>query len=303
VLRSVAVGSLVALGACGFNINPGSSIDASVTSDADTGPDADADIDAPMIDAMPDAGGPAWSTPMQLGFSNVSNPTLTGDLLQIWFEQNADIYHASRGSIFSPFGNATKVDALSMMGVIESTPEVAANGQSITFARLVGNNDLHISTWDAGNGTWMTPIPLNDLNTGDHEQAASISDDRRMLAMTRQPLSGSADIMFSTRASPSDPWSLPALQTELNSITHDGSVFLSGNKLTVCFDSQRASLQSDIFCATRTSSTVPFNPPEPMIGINSSQSDKDPWLSPSGTVMIFWSDRDGTGRLYYSFFN
>ncbi len=304
MIRLVLVGSLAALGACGFDLNTGSSIDANKGSDATT-IDGEIEPDAPMpIDAMPDAStSPGWSTPMQLGFSNVSNPTLTGDLLQIWFELNADIYHASRSSVFSPFGTPTKVDALSMNGLIESTPEVASNGESITFARLVGNNDLLISTWDSGNGTWMAPVALNDLNTGEHEQSASISDDRRMLALTRQPLAGSADIMFSTRASPSDPWSAPVAQVELNSIAHDGSVFLSGNKLTVCFDSQRASLQNDIYCARRASPTVPFNAPEPMTAINSALSDKDPWLSPSGTVMIFWSNRDGTGRLYFSVYN
>jgi hypothetical protein len=293
---------LIALGACGFNLSTGSSIDANGPGDgSNTGSDADIDPDGPdIVDGpMPDAPvTPQWHTPNPLGFSNVDDPTLTGNMLDLWFEQGGDIYHASRLSIFSGFGMANKVNEISTT-MAETTPEVSTNGLSMTLARSNGNNnDLYITTWD-GNG-WTTPIPLTDLNTPDHEQAATISDDRAMLAMTRNAPAGSADIYVSTRNSPSDPWSNPVVETELNSNVHDGSVFLSGNKLTVCFDSQRASLQNDIYCATRASATVPFDPPAPLTEVNSALSDQDPWLSPDGKVIVFWSDRDGTGKLYYA---
>lgn len=286
------------LGACGFSINTGSSIDAT-GSDA-SGSDGESIVDdAPTDGPAPDITTAGWSTPQYLGISNVDDPTLTGDLLQIWFDLNGDIFHATRASIATNFGAATKVAELSSLSA-ETTPEVSSNGLVMTFARSVGNNDLYISTWDGGSQSWTTPVTMNELNTTDHDQCASISDDRLMLAMTRNPLAGTSDIYISTRTTPSDPWSTPVLETELNTNMHDGSAFLSANKLTICFDSQRVSVQHDIYCAKRVSATVPFDAPVAMTEINSPQSDQDPWISPDGKTLVFWSDRDGTGRLYYS---
>jgi hypothetical protein len=182
----------------------------------------------------------------------------------------------------------------------ETTPEVSADGLTMTFGRNVGNNDLYISMWNAGSQSWSMPAPIVDLNTVDHEQAATMSTDGRMLALTKNSAAATSDIYISTRSSPSDPWSNPVAVAELNSSTHDGSAFMTGDKLTICFDSLRASAQHDIYCATRSSPAQPFDTPVPITAINSPQSDQDPWLSPDGKLLVFWSDRDGTGRLYFS---
>lgn len=300
-MRSVSLALLASLGACGFSINAGSDIDASTGSDGsgsgDGGIDGDATetVDA-MLDMPPAAG---WTAPQSVGISNAADPTLTGNMLDIWFIQSGDIYHASRPSLFQAFGMATKVSELSTASA-ESTPEISLGGQTITFARLVGNNDVYEASWDVGSQSWTSIQQFTDLNTTDHEQSAAVSTDRLFLAMTRSAPAGSPDIYYSSRTSVGENWSNPTPAIELNSMMSDNNVFLAANKLTVCFDSQRASASTDIYCATRASAAQPFDTPAPMTGINSAQNDSDPWLSADGNVMVFVSDRDGTTRIYFS---
>lgn len=299
-VRSLAL--LLSLNACGFSLSTGSSIDAGPgDGSSDDAADAaieDAPIDAP-IDMMPE---PTWSTPqLVLGITaGADAPTLTADLLDIYYHRNGDIYHSTRPNIFAAFGAESVVVEVSTNG-IESSPEISADGTSMTFARLVGNNDIYISTWDGNANIWTPPVPLTELNGTDHDQAATISEDRTMLAMTshRNGPQTSSDIFFSTRTSPSNPWSPPVVDTVLNSNQQEGSVFLSTNKLMVCFDSNRSGAH-DIYCATRSSPTQPFGTPTAIAGVNSSASDQHPWLTADGKLLVFWSDRDGSGRLYFS---
>jgi hypothetical protein len=289
---------LVFVAACGFHISGGSNLDGSVVDGADDDAGSDADIDGPLVDMMTDSPTDGWSAPQPLGLSDATEPTLTADLLQIWFVRGNDIHHASRANIFSAFSGEGKVMELST-GSTESSPEVASDGRSITFARLVGNNDILTSTFNAMQ-SWTLPVPFVEVNTGDHETSGGFSDDGLMFAFVRNMPAGTKDIYFMTRATTQSPWTNAAPQTELNSTADDSGAFLSSNKLTVCFDSNRAGGQPDIYCATRASATVPFSTPQPVTEVNSQQADKDPWLSPNGKVMVFWSDRDGTGKLYFS---
>jgi Tol biopolymer transport system component len=302
-MRSVLMALVVPLAACGFSLSTGTSIDASTNDGGGSGSDDAMDAPDASIDAMPDTMMPnGWTAPQSLGISGVDDPTLRGNLLEIWFIQNGDIYHASRGSLFVAFGTATKVDELSSPNV-ESGPEVSLDGQTITFARLTGNNDLYTSSWDGSSQSWSTPAQITELNTSDHEQSPSMSNDKTLLALTRNTAAGSPDISFATRGSPSAQWGNVTVATELNSSASDNNVFLSANKLTVCFDSHRASVTSDIYCATRSSATQPFDTPAPLTQINSMGNDSDPWLSADGKLLVFFSDRDGTGRLYFSFYD
>lgn len=286
----------MSLGACGFSFATGSSIDAGGSSDSPNG-DAPSDGDPPPDGSPPDMTTSAWSTPLPLGLAG-DDPTLTGDLLQIWINLNDDIYTATRASRFVAFGPLAKVDEVSSASP-ETTPEVTASGQYMVFARLIGNNDLYI-TERSGGGGWVNPVPLNDVNTVDHEASPTLSDDVMMLVFTRNVVGGAADIYVSTRPSTSAAWGTAAPITELNSTAHDGSPFLTGDKLTLCFDSQRDGLEHDIYCASRASANLPFSAPQPMTAINSASSDQDPWISPDGKTFVFWSDRDGSGKLWYS---
>ncbi len=304
MLRLIA---LAPLAACGFSANTGSSIDGGVDGPGnfdDAAPDApdapDGAIDA-AVDAMPDMMVPSsWTAPQQLGIVG-SDPTLTANLLDIWFVFAGDIYHASRPSVFVAFGTPSRVNELSTLN-IEASPEVSPDGNTIYFTRLTGNNDLYVSTRASNSDAWSTPQSILELNTSDHEQGPSMSADGQMLAMSKNPLIGSPDIYISTRNSPSSPWSSPVAVTEVNSAQSDTNVFLSPDKLTLCFDSTRATVARDIYCAKRSSPTEPFGTPVVLPGINSALNDGEPWLSASGTLLVFSSDRDGVGRLYFSFY-
>ena len=114
MIRSISVVALVALGACGFSFNTGTSLDAAGSADGSGSGSDDGDVpgDAPDVDApMIDASTALWNPPQVLGFAGAEDPTLTGDMLQIWFEQNGDIFHAVRLTTTAPFSVPTKVPA------------------------------------------------------------------------------------------------------------------------------------------------------------------------------------------------
>jgi Tol biopolymer transport system component len=285
--------------ACGFSLNTGSSIDADTTVDDGTSV-VDADPDALPTDAAIDAMGPTWSVPARLmGLpANVTNLTLTANMLDAWYVLANDIYHTSRASTAVAFSGQ---DITLSNGAFEATPEVAPDGLSITFARFTGNYDIYLATWNAGSQDWGSANTINNINGGFHDNGATISADQTMLAMSSTRIATTtSDIFISTRADSSGSWSEPAVQMELNSTVQDGNAFLSQDKLTICFDSNRTN-NFDIYCATRSSPTATWNPPAPMpMPINSPQSDVDPWFTPDGKTIVFWSDRDGTGRWYVS---
>lgn len=289
----------LALGACGFSIN-GSTVSDGNGSDG-TSDDAaitdDASIDGPPIDMMVIA----WSAPQELGISDCDDPTLTGDMLEIWFDRASDVYHASRSSIGASWSVAQRVDELSSAN-IETTPEVSADGRFMTISRGVGNNDIYISSRATRADPWSNPVTVNDVNTIYSEACAVISTDRTMMALTstRNPPQLSSDIFFSTRPTPQDPWGEPVVNAELSSAVQDGSIFLSGDKLTACFDSVRAGGAPDIYCATRSSPTAIFSAPAPITEVNTAFNEEDVWLSPDGKTMIFYSNRDGLAKLWYS---
>lgn len=292
--RAVRLAALTSLGACGFSLSPGTGVDAG--GDGTRG-DA-APEDGPRVaDAMPDAMIPAtWSAPQLLGIDG-ADPTLTADLLQIWFIDAGDISHASRTATTSPFGAASPVLELSQ-AASESSPEVSADGSTMMFARFVGNNDVYTTTWSSGVQSWSVPSSILDLNTADHEQSGSISTDGQQLALTRLPPGGTSDIYISTMGA--GGWSNPIAAASLNSPNNDSNAVLRGDKLAICFDSTRNGAATDIYCATRSAADQPFDAPVAIAEVNSPQNDQDPWLSPDGKVMVFWSDRGGVGHLYIS---
>jgi Tol biopolymer transport system component len=119
----------------------------------------------------------------------------------------------------------------------------------------------------------------------------------RLLFHGRAPM-GTYDLFESARGSPSERWSAPRRIEELSAAgANDESAFISGDGLTVWFNSDRDG-EHDVFVARRPSVDDPFDAPAPVDELNSDRSDTDPWVSPDGRWIVFASNRDGASQLY-----
>src|SRR5689334_8245760 len=72
---------------------------------------------------------------------------------------------------------------------------------------------------------------------------------------------------------------------------------LSPDELTMFFSGTVNSTDWNLYVATRSHRSEPFNAPTPL-GVNSPSNEYDPVASRDGSLLLFHTDRDGIGRIY-----
>lgn len=97
---------------------------------------------------------------------------------------------------------------------------------------------------------------------------------------------GGSDLYMATRLTATSPWSTPDPLTSLNTNHNDGSAWVSADACWIYFSSNRDG-SAGIFRATRASATDPWNPPVPVIELNSSEDESDPWLNDAMDTILF----------------
>jgi hypothetical protein len=288
-MRWALVGVLVS--ACSFNHGL-------VTSGGDAS-------DGPvMIDATPDAPPDAyvpgpWGTPAMLfAGGGDDDPTLTGDMLELYFNRNADIYLATRSDVGQPWSTPTLVNELSSI-YSETTPEITYDGLTIFVASTriggFGADDIYVSTRASRTDAWATPVQVPELSTSAEDAASAPTSDLLDIVLTSNPTAVNADLYRAHRTSTTASWSTPAPLTALNSASDDFSPMLTDDKLTIYFDSFRAGTD-DLYVATRASTSASFSTPTPITELNTVGSESDPWISPDNRHLFFTRD----GSLYES---
>ena len=78
----------------------------------------------------------SWGTPVALSVTTEGadhDPTLTGDMLELYFNRNSDIYVTTRASLLEPWGTPGRVAELST-AANESTNRVSLDGLAIYFS-------------------------------------------------------------------------------------------------------------------------------------------------------------------------
>ena len=286
---------VLALGGCGFRVAAGGG-DAGGTEQTETG-DA-----GPLPDTEPADAAMPWGTPaLSPGFSGADDPSITGDYLEMYLNATNDVWFTKRVSPSVGWGAMTVVSQLST-GSNETTPEVTSDGLALLFssdrAGGLGSGDIWISTRQNRNMAWGAPSNMIELNSQQGDSAPSMSDDRLMVALTSQRASTNPDIYIATRVLPSVPFSTPQPVTELNTQGHDGSVMLSGDKLMICFDSDRSG-NMEVYCATRPTAASAFDAPTRMPFNDPAADDSDPWISPDKRMIVWSSNRSGAFEVWY----
>lgn len=237
------------------------------------------------------------------------NPTLTADLLEIYFTSdrdgsNGDIWTAQRASASDPFGPPQRVAGVNDPTAFESSSAIALDGLTLWFGSDRGNTapdiDVWVTTRSARSASWIAPEKVPALNSGarDIPRPPAMAGLVMPFASTRD----SGDLyrtFFATRATIGATFASPVVIAELvfpDRSTVDG--FLTEDGLSLFYSSATATGPSDLYVARRRTTADRFEVIQALADLNTPADDRDPWLSPDGTRLFFTSDRDETLAIY-----
>jgi len=242
--------------------------------------------------------------------AKTDNPTLTADMLEIFFTSlrdptaNSHIWHATRTSRNAPFNTPEMVVEVQSPLTAEMSPAISADGLTLWFgsdrAGGLGDLDIWASTRATRSSPWSSPANLVALNSaakdiprplGQHNSVMPMASERATPDLYQTYLAARAgDGAFTA------PTAIPEIATtDLNHV--DG--FLTDDGLALFFTQGPAGGTMDLWVAWRKSTSGPFEARMALDGINTAAYDElDAWLSPDGSQFYFTSNRSGTSQIY-----
>ncbi len=313
--RLVTFSFLLAVAACvrlGFDPRSGETGvlgDSAISSDRGVSIDAnrgDGGKDAQAID-LGTFGSPVLLS--QLSSTGTDDdPTLTGDLLELYFSTNGragqggdEIWRSTRASTLDPWGAPAPVAELNS-SANEETPGVARDGLTIWFASdrpgSIGDYDIWVAQRPSRNHAWGPPKVVLELSTSDTEWGPESADG--LTLYLHRAGQTSVDTFIATRGSLTATWGKLSLVPGAN--TPDAGEFspssAAANRVLV-FDADRPGGPGgrDIYFAVR-STTGAFDRGQLLGDLNSAADDEDPWISDDLSYIVFSSSRGGGKDLY-----
>jgi hypothetical protein len=239
---------------------------------------------------------------------DTENPTLTDDLLEIYFTSNhdgvsTDVWSARRGAPAEAFSTPTHVDEVSTPA-FETSAAVSGDGLTLWVgsdrAGGLGELDIWMSTRSNRAGRWSAPVNLLSLNATAKDVPRPPGQRNLVMPLaSERDGSGLYRTYLSARANPNAPFGSPSPLPELvfaDKSTVDG--FLTDDGLTLFFSSSPRTGPGDLFVAWRRSTSEPFSIYAPLDELNTTADDRDPWLSRDGKLIFFSSSRDGLLNIY-----
>jgi hypothetical protein len=251
----------------------------------------------------PDGAPGPWSTPVVVSeLSSPSlddDPTLTDDMLEIFFNRaasNYEIWTATRLSIDDPFGTPRIVTELGSPSE-ESTPEISGDGLTLYLSstRSSSDDDIYIATRATRSSAWSTPVLVTELNSAAGDEGAMVDRAGTTVYFDSDRL-GVDTVFTATRADPSSAWSSPVPLAELDTAGQEESPFLEASGLVIWLNVKNG-VAFDLGVATRATPDGRFEPAT-LSELSSPDNEADAWLSPDGRVIYFASDRDGDYEIY-----
>ena len=246
----------------------------------------------------------AFSVPVPIaGLNSVfqeDEPTLTGDLLEIYFERtdsgSSKIYVSTRASIADSWATPTLVP-LTCGGC--ASPLISRDGLTLVYAadRVVPTG---IETYQVIRPSRGQPWgPELRLSVTEGYKTGTLSADGLTAYLTY--FTTRYNIYTSRRATQGDVWGAPSVLPDLLGPSADSNPALLDEDRRVVFASRRPGGQGgdDLYLASRADAAAAFEAPAAILGVSSSADDEDPWMSDDGHVLVFMSTRgEPMGDLY-----
>ncbi len=241
-----------------------------------------------------------WGVPVPVtelnSTANDDDPTLTGDLLEIYFgsqrggTQLEDIFVATRASSTDSFGAPRRVVELSSSS-FDSNVDIASNGLTIVFSSGRGNGgpDLYFSSRPDRNTAWAIPVLVPGLSSPFGEFGAVLSADLLSALLCSDRMNNDEAIYVSTRASAAASFDPPVKLAGVDTTRNECDA-MQPEPTTVYFTRDNAdTLDLDLTVATQTAGV--FDAGTAITELNTAGRDGDPWVSADQRTMYFASSR------------
>jgi hypothetical protein len=237
------------------------------------------------------------------------NPTLTADMLQIFFTSDrggdSDVWFATREFTSDLFGEPERLDAASTDDV-DTSPAISLDGLTLYVGLNerpggLGNLDIWSLERPSRTAAWSELVHVAELNSAEDDIPRPTAMNGTVMPLgSRRGLEGYR-IYFAVRPSADEPFGEPELRGEL-AIDGQNAVdgFLTEDGLTIFYSSAASENEGDLYYATRASLAEPFGEAVPIDELNEVSDERDPWLSPDGNWLYFATDREGTLDIYVS---
>ena len=189
------------------------------------------------------------------------------------------------------------VEGIANTNAAESWPFLSSDGLSLYFSRSSSHAGIYQATRSSTSSPFNSVTEITALGAGVWAPRVT-ADNLRMY------YSGPGwTLKMTQRNSVTDPWSVGTGISELNSGRTLATPSVTSDELTIVFvggNPTGDARGADLYMATRANNTSSFGNIAPLININSSYMDIDPFISPDGLSLYFTSSRDGMGQLYES---
>jgi hypothetical protein len=237
------------------------------------------------------------------------NPTLTEDLLNIFFTSDrddddddddglgsGDVYWATRNTRADPFGKAVVVAEVSTEDE-ETSAAISPDGLTLWVGSDrdggVGDTDIWQSTRPTKDAKWSTPINLTALNSEQDDIPRPVGQGGLVMPMaSRRGPGDDYQTYLATRPSLNADFGAPEPLSYL--WVEGGSMvdaFLTDDGLFLFFNWEFEEGKGDLYMAWRLSTDDLFRDAVPLTAVNSDADERDPWLSVDGTRFFFSSNR------------
>jgi len=236
------------------------------------------------------------------------NPTLTSDLLEIYFIStrpgglgNADVWTARRSSPDDPFDAPEPVLEAST-DQFDSSSAVEGDGLTLWVAQSrtdgIGGLDILRLDRQSSDDAWQAPVLAPELSSTLDDIPRPTGNHGLTMPLGSRRAGGMYLTYLANRPSITSAFAEPVLISELVADDRNtADAFLTDDGLTLFF-AQAVSGSGDLYVAQRADRSSGFDPQLALSTINTTADDRDPWLSPDGTLLYFSSDRDGALNIY-----
>jgi len=293
MIAAVALGCVFCSPACGS----GGEVIGYRRTSIDAGGDGSSDWDEPPAFADPEP-----ITELCVPDAKDQDPTLTGDLLEIFFfserSGNADLWTSWRESVRDPWNPPTAVEELNT-SELEQNPTVSRDGLRIWFYSRREPKGIWVSQRESRSSSWETPVPVSDP-LFDADIIAPNFDDQelRVAVSTLDQDLDTRDIREAARTNTSKPWGPLSAVEGLNGPMDESTPFLFDGGHVILMSSGRTG-RGDLYWAWRAALDSAVESPILMQELSDESSlDSHPWLASDASVIFFGSARSGATDLY-----
>jgi Tol biopolymer transport system component len=235
--------------------------------------------------------------------SKDDNPTLTGDLLEIYFTStrggDSDVWYATRESADVDFGEPIHL-AVVNTSAFESSPAIESDGLTLWLGRRaddgLGGVDIYVSRRASRDAEWSEPELVTSLSSAGDDIPRPPGNGGLLMPLASRNEGDTYRLYLAARATTQSEFSAPTLLEAVQQADY-GSVdgFVTWDGAHLLFTGTRDEL-GDLFIAP--SNGTAFAEPVPLNDVNTQADERDPWLSPDGSLLFFASDRDDVLRIY-----